>query len=208
MKKLTLGFMAFALAATTLFSTSCKDDDDDDNSNQLASIFATVGSSDFEATAVAKKSETSEATGTTISIAKLLSESSTRTTIYGLNKAKQFMSVTFNGSTEGSYSFGVDAATSGTQLLIDYLTNGDLKSTLEDAINVDHDCFIIYKASSDANDASSSDFYVSTKATVKVNGYMELGSIKYVTGTFTATLMNKDKQTIEINNGTFSCPGI
>lgn len=203
MKKLTLGFMAFALAAATLFTTSCKDDDDEEEG------VASISFSGFSATAAAKTTEMTEATGSKIPLSKLLTDSQLRTTIYGLNKEKKFISVTFNGATTGSYSFGFNKP-NGTQLLIDYLTNGDLKETLSDAAEntLKRECLIIYKTSSDAESAASSDFYVSTEATVTITGYNKIGSLSYVTGTFTATLQNKDKQTITISDGKFQCPGI
>ena len=52
MKKLTLGFMLFALTAATMFSSCNKDDDDDDNQG-MASLYAT-GDIEFDGTAAAK----------------------------------------------------------------------------------------------------------------------------------------------------------
>lgn len=46
MKKLTLGFMVFALAAATLFTTSCKDDDDEEDS-KISELSASVKDGKF-----------------------------------------------------------------------------------------------------------------------------------------------------------------
>lgn len=208
MKKLTFGFMAFALAAATLFTSCNKDDDDDDNSlKNLASITATINGEKFSATAAANTSVSESATGSKFSLADILSDSDAKTTIYGVNSAKQFISVTFNGADKGTYALSLKAETNTTNLIIDYLTNGSLEETAKNALKLETNCMIIYKKSEAATDATSEDFYASTKAEVIVTGFNQIGSISYLKGTFTATLKNKSGDEITITDGAFQCPG-
>ncbi len=208
MKKLTFGFMAFALAAATLFTSCSKDDDDDDDVKGLASITATINGEKFSATAAANTSVTESATGSKFSLAEILSDSDAKTTIYGVNSAKQFISVTFNGADKGTYALSLKAETNTTNLLIDYLTNGSLEETAKNALKVETNCMIIYKKSEAATDATSDDFYASTKAEVIVTGFTQIGNINYLKGTFTATLKNKSGDEITITEGAFQCPGV
>ncbi|MBR6179517.1 MAG: hypothetical protein IKQ70_16755 [Bacteroidales bacterium] len=200
--------MLFALTAATMFSSCNKDDDDDDNQG-MASLYAT-GDIEFDGTAAAKftTNNSADATGSKFSLGKLLSSSESKTSIFGFDKNKAGMYITLNGTASGTtYKFGFNAQTDGTQLLIDYLTTGDAKQTLSDAIEANTGCFIIYKATSEATDASSDDYYVSTEASVTMGQKLDIGIVSYITGTFSATLQNKSKKTIKIN-GNFQCPGI
>ncbi|MBO7596842.1 MAG: hypothetical protein J6T70_07340 [Bacteroidales bacterium] len=208
MKKLTLGFMAFALAAATLFSTSCKDDDDEEDNGSLAQITAS-GDINFSATAAARLTNTNDAsaTGSKFSLGELLGQSDTKTSIFGLNKDKQGIYITVNGTSAGDYKFGLDVnQNSATGLLIDYLTNGSIKETLQDAIDANTGCFIIYKASS-AAEAGGDDYYASTKATVTMKEPLTVGKISYIQGSYTAELQNKSGNKLSIS-GSFKCPGL
>ncbi|MBP5502088.1 MAG: hypothetical protein J6Y24_04775 [Bacteroidales bacterium] len=208
MKKLTLGFMLFALAAATMFSSCKKDDDDDDNGLLEAKITAT-GDIDFTAGAFARLTSTNDAsaTGSNFSLAKLLSQSDTKTSIYGLNKDQQGIYITLNGTTAGEYKFGLDVSqNSATGLLIDYLTNGSVKETLQNAIDANTGCFIIYKAAKNA-EAGSNDYYASTKASVTIEQPLTLGIVTYIQGSYTAELANKSGNKISIS-GSFCCPGV
>lgn len=207
MKKLTLGFMLFALAATTMFS-SCKKDDDNNEDSGMASITAT-GDINFSATAAARLTNTNDAsaTGSKFSLSNLLSDSDTKTSIFGLNKDQQGIYITVNGTTAGDYKFGLDVSqNSVTGLLIDYLTTGSVEETLKGAIDANTGCFIIYKASSSA-EAGSNDYYASTKATVTMKEPLTIGKLSYLQGSYTAELQNKSGQKISIS-GTFKCPGL
>lgn len=204
MKKLTFAFMAFVLAAVT-FMTSCHKDDDDD-STPMASITATGSGVDFSATAFSKAtaaSESSDATGSTNKLSELFKSNTDRITIFGTNKNKQFMSITVNASKSemGTFHGGINA----TDILIQYLQGGG--SSILDAVKNSIDAFIIFKDNSAASDANSDSFWFSTSADVTITGSMDFGKITYMTGTFTATLMNKSKQTKTIS-GNFMCPGI
>ena len=198
--------MLFALAAATMFS-SCKKDDDD-NSSSMAQITAS-GDINFSATAAARLTTNNDASasGSKFSLSNLLSQSDTKTSIYGLNKDKQGIYITVNGTSAGDYKFGLDVSqNSATGLLIDYLTNGSIEETLKGAIDANTGCFIIYKASSNA-EAGGNDYYASTKATVTMKEPLTVGKISYIQGTYTAELQNKSGQKLSIS-GSFKCPGL
>ncbi len=217
MKKLSFCLMALALAASTMF-TSCGDDDDDDDNNASSAalyIKANRGASqtgDLAAnlswaigtTVLAKAthaSESSDATGITGKLSDILKSSTSRTTIYGYEN-NEFISITYNGTTSGTYT--QSSSSNVNELLIDYLTNGSLKETMQNAFNFD--ALIIYKNAKDA-DATSTNFWFSTDCTV-VPTQLTIGSIGYYTGTFDATMMNKSKDTFQFTGGSFSCLGL
>jgi len=197
MKKLTFGFMAFALAIATVF-TSCSKDDDD-KLTDIAKVSATIGTESFSATAVAKTDNDGG------KLADLLSDSDGRTNIYGVNSDKKVISIIINGTEKGEYDLSLSVENPNS-LLISYLTTGNLEETAKDAIKASANCMIVYKAS-EGLEAGSDDFYVSTKATVKIESIQTVGIIKYVKGTFTGTLANAKGDKIEITDGKFSCPG-
>ncbi len=207
MKKLTLGFMLFALAAATMF-TSCKKDDDGDNSGSMAQITAS-GDISFSATAAARLTTNNDASasGSKFSLSNLLSQSDTKTSIFGLNKEQQGIYITVNGTSAGDYKFGLDVnQNSATGLLIDYLTNGSIEETLKGAIDANTGCFIIYKASSKA-EAGGDDYFASTKATVTMKEPLTVGKLSYIQGSYTAELQNKSGKKLSIS-GSFKCPGL
>lgn len=201
MKKFVFCLMALALCALTFVSCN-KDDDDDNNSTPVANITAN-GGFNFSATALSKAtsaSESADVTGLKNKISDIFKSNSDRITIYGVNTSKQFMSITVNATKgqTGTYTEGLNA----TELLINYLQGGSIADALKGSI----DALIIYKASPEADENSAS-FWFSTNATVTITNNLNLGAITYMTGTFSATMMNTAKETRTIN-GTFTCPGI
>lgn len=200
MKKLTFGLMGFAalsLAVATLF-TSCKKDE----VKELASISATIDGSSFSATAVAKQDNSNA------KLADLLAGNGDKTTsIYGANTNGQVLSIVLNGNTEGQYDLSLSVSLNPTQLLINYLTTGSIEDAAKEAISASANTMMVYKKSEGIQDAKSDDFYVATKASVKINKITSVGTIKYYKGTFTATLENAKGAKLEVTDGKFSCPG-
>lgn len=193
------GLAAFALAATTVFS-SCKKDDDGNSVIDLLSSFE-VTSLNFKTNVVyGDKDESSSAAKSS----SLFGEK--KTTVYAVD-GKQFISVVFAGDQKGTYNLELKGENPNT-LLINYLTtDATLDETLQESFSAETGCLVTY--GSLENGASADALYVSTKASVTINSIMKstkVGGSK-VSGTFTATLVNSkgDKKEVE---GKFNCLGL
>lgn len=198
MKKIAFCLMALALCA--VFFTSCHKDDDDGEPPFIASMTCSVRDGKFNGTAAAKStsgsSEASSETGAKSNIFNII-KGDEKTTVYGLDQnTKAFMSVTFKGGkgATGSFNGGINA----TEALIKYLQGGTISDVISGAV----DSFIIYKASSTA-EATDAGFWFSTQSNVNIT--MNMG---FITGTFSATMMNASKDTFTISNGQISCLGL
>lgn len=216
MKKLTFGFMAFALAAATLFTSCNKDDDDDDDSSKTSILSATLSKTEsFSTNKCAFYSTSSDTDASTSAFSGLttLFNSGASTTIAGTANGKT-LSLTYLGtgieSNGKTYTTSVESLkvknSEATNIIIDLLSGKGLGEIAEDKatdlINkVTYQALVTYK-DVDA-DAGSDNFYYSTEATITVEKYLAL----YITGTFSATLTNKSGDKIEITNGKFKAFG-
>ncbi|MCR5455417.1 MAG: hypothetical protein K6F33_10560 [Bacteroidales bacterium] len=129
-----------------------------------------------------------------------------RTTIYGIEN-DEFISITFNGTlatlptdykiTQKIEDDNVSA------LLVEYLSTGTLTDEMTNKF--DFNALIIYKNAKDAN-ASSSNFWYSYDCTINPSEF-SVYNVKYIQGTFTARMRNKDGDTFMFMPGAFSCLG-
>ena len=210
MKKLTLGFMAFALSVATMFSSCHKDDDDDDdnnestvsdnNENKISELSATVNDGVFKTSAAAFLSSNSADNTGTSKLSQIFSSTSGSTTIAGTEKGKQ-LAITIKGTTTGTYNLSVGSNSTVNQALIDLLSGGTIQDVIKDAVNVETNAMVIYRAVGQTE--GGNDYWFSTKASVTFDNSLVL----YATGTFTASMMNKAKDTFEITDGKFKVFG-
>lgn len=199
MKKLTLGFMAFALAAATLFSTSCKDDDDEEDS-KISELSASVKDGKFSTSTAGFYSSKSSSEAGTSKLANIFGSSENgTTTIMGTKDGKQ-LAINIKGTTSGTYDLSIAKNTNVNQALIDLLSGKDYKDIIADAVDVETDAMIIYRASGESEGGAT--YYFSTEASVTFN----LLAV-YATGTFTATMRNQAGDTFTISDGSFKVFG-
>lgn len=197
MKKIVFCLMALALCATVFMSCN----KDDNEPSFIASMTCNIQNGTFNGTAIAKSTngsnDGSESTGSKINIFNLL-KGDAKTTVYGIDAStKAFMSVTFKGGkgTVGQFQGSINA----TEALIQYLQGGSIQDVLRGAV----DSFIIYKASASTENTDSKGFWFSTSATVDITT-----NSGFITGTFTANMMNSAKDSFTITNGKISCLGL
>lgn len=194
MKKLTLGFMAFALAAATLFTTSCKDDDDEEDS-KISNLSASWNGGSFSTAAAGFYSSKSSSEAGTSKLANIFGSSANgSTTIAGTKDGKQ-LAINISGTTSGTYKLEVN--TDVNNALINLLSGKDYEDIIKDAVNTD--AMIIYRATGEAEGGST--YYFSTKASVTFN----LLAI-YANGDFSATMRNQAGDTFEMS-GSFKVFG-
>jgi len=197
MKKLTFCLMALAMAASTVF-TSCGDDDDDDN--PVNSLAASCGSESFSTSLAGfyQSAKSSDKTGTSVLSNIFTKESSTgTTTIAGTEKGKQ-LAININGTTSGTYQLDVASDQTINNALIDLLSGKTAKEIVADAIKTD--AMIIYRSTGDKEGDAT--YYFSTKASVNVTFNFGV----YSTGSFSATMRNKEGKTFELS-GSFNVFG-
>lgn len=199
MKKLTLGFMLFALAAATMFS-SCKKDDDGDDDSKLSNLSATIKGSKFStATAAFYSSKNADNSGTS-KLGQIFSSEEGSTTIAGTENGKQ-LCITIKGTAKGTYNLNVSADNAVNNTLIAILSGETVQDAIKDAVNIETDAMIIYRAVGQTE--GGTDYWFSTKASVNFDNSL----VAYATGSFTATLTNKAKDTFEITDGSFKVFG-
>lgn len=204
MKKFSFCLMALALVAATF--TSChKDDDEEDNKTELNTLSATCGDHGVFSTSLAGfyQSASSDNSGTSKLSEIFAGEGST--TIAGTAKmdgGNKQLAINIKGTSAGTYRLAVSTDQIITNAIIDLLSGKSTKETISDAADgVDTDALIIYRSVNDTE--GSSTYYFSTEATVTFDNTL----IVYSTGTFTATMVNKDKDTFTISDGTFKVFG-
>ncbi|MBP5368607.1 MAG: hypothetical protein J6Z01_09175 [Bacteroidales bacterium] len=196
MKKLTLGFMLFALSAATMFS-SCNKDDDDDDDNKLSTLSASWNGGSFSSSLAGfYKNSPSEAGST-----KLFSSSDGTTTIAASEKGRQ-LAITIKGTTSGTYKLNVSAENAVTNALINLLSGEDVESALKNSVEAETKAMVIYRANGETEGGST--YYFSTNAEVTFDNSF----IYYATGTFKAKMRNKAGDTFEINDGNYKVFGI
>jgi hypothetical protein len=195
--------MALAMAASTMF-TSCGDDDDDDNNNALEkinSLSASVKDGSFSTSAAGFYQAASKQTETGTSKLSDFFGGSTEgsTTIAGTAKGKQ-LAINIKGTTSGTYELNLGASNDAVaSAIISVLGGGSVKDAIQNAVKTD--AMIIYRASNEEEGGAT--YYMSTSATVVVNFDLYV----YSTGTFSATMMNKEKDTFTITDGKFQVFG-
>ena len=196
MKKLTLGFMLFALAAATMF-TSCKKDDDGES--KISSLSATMRDGKFSTSAAAfYSSKSSENTGTS-KLGEIFSSEDGSTTIAGTANGKQ-LAITIKGTESGTYELNVSANNAVNNALINLLSGKTIEESIKGAVDVKTDAMVIYRATGETEGGST--YWFSTKASVTFN----LLSI-YATGNFSATMRNQGGDTFEFTDGSFKVFG-
>jgi hypothetical protein len=196
--------MALAMAASTMF-TSCGDDDDDDDNNnvleKINSLSATVKDGSFSTSAAGFYQAASKQTETGTSKLSDFFGGSTEgsTTIAGTAKGKQ-LAINIKGTTSGTYELNLGASNDAVaNAIISVLGGGSVKDAIQNAVKTD--AMIIYRASNEEEGGAT--YYMSTSATVVVNFDLYV----YSTGTFSATMMNKEKDTFTITDGKFQVFG-
>lgn len=209
MKKITLSFMLFVLAAATMFTSCKKDKDGDDNWYGIKATFSGSVSDNFNATAAGFKQSASESGTSASALKSILGTSDGNTIIYGTKDKNQLL-ITLKGTTSGTYTLntsikGVSNATV-TNAIISLLSGEGVAETVKDvatdaADDIATDALIIYKAN-DATEGSNG-YWFSTSATVTITTLSF-----YSTGSFSATMMNSNKDTFTITDGTFSVAGL
>ncbi|MBR4215953.1 MAG: hypothetical protein IKR94_11635 [Bacteroidales bacterium] len=200
MKKLTLGFMLFALAAATMFSSCKKDDDDDDNEDigsKVSTLSASWNGGSFSSSLAGFKTNSPSDAGST----KLFSASDGTTTILATEKGKQ-LAVTIKGTTTGTYKLEVSAENAVTNALISILSGEDVESAVKNSVSAQTEAMVIYRATGESEGGST--YYFSTSAEVKFDKTL----VVYATGDFKATMRNKAGDTFEIQDGKFKIFGI
>jgi hypothetical protein len=204
MKKLTFCLMALAMAASTMF-TSCGDDDDDDDNNggvleKLNTLSATVKDGSFSTSAAGFYQAASKTETGTSKLSDFFGGSTEgSTTIAGTEKGKQ-LAINIKGKTSGTYELSLGTSDDAVaNAIITVLGGGSVKDAIQNAVKTD--AMIIYRTSGDEEGAAT--YYMSTKATVTVN----FDLLVYSTGTFSATMMNKAKDTFTITDGKFQVFG-
>lgn len=226
MKRFSFSFAALLLAAMTVF-TSCDTDEKDEEAEQLKkdpTFYFFHASRSTSAQGVVeedkdwgihqkvfavstKGSEQSEHTGITAKLSDIFRTSNARTTIYG-NEDDYFVSLTFNGEPK-SKEFDKDTYKTSigenvSDLMFKYLETGVFdEASMKDKFNVD--ALLIYKSKKDA-DASSPNFWVSYECTVNPT-LLEVRSVKFYGGTFSARMRNKVGDTFLFTDGAWSCLG-
>ena len=197
MKKLTLGFMLFALAAATMFS-SCKKDDVDDDDSKIHNLSATLNGEKFSTSAAAFYGSKSSESGTS-KLGEIFSSEEGTTTIAGTANGKQ-LCITLKGTTSGTYDLSVSANNVVTNALINLLSGKTAQESIKDAVDVTTEAMIIYRAVGQTE--GGSDYWFSTEAHVD----FQIAAI-YSTGTFTATMQNKAGDKFNITDGSFKLFG-
>ena len=200
MKKISFCLMALAMAASTMF-TSCGDDDEDDD-NPVNSLAASCGSESFSTSLAGfyQSSKKADETGTSV-LSQIFTSNSNgdgSTTIAGTAKGKQ-LAINVNGTKTGTYQLSVASDQTINNALIDLLSGKSAKEIVSNAVKTD--AMIIYRSTGEAEGGAT--YYFSTEATVTVNFDLVL----YSTGTFSAKMMNKAKDTFTISNGSFKVFG-
>ena len=202
MKKISFCLMALAMAASTMF-TSCGDDDEEDNTPvKIMDLSATCGSEEFSTSAAGfyQSSKKADETGTSV-LSQIFTSNSNgdgSTTIAGTAKGKQ-LAINVNGTKTGTYQLSVASDQTINNALIDLLSGKSAKEIVSNAVKTD--AMIIYRSTGEAEGGAT--YYFSTEATVTVNFDLVL----YSTGTFSAKMMNKAKDTFTISNGSFKVFG-
>ena len=201
MKKLLFSLTAFALCATMILSSCKKDDDDDDNTeSNISTLSATVNDGTFStSTAAFYASNSSDNTGTT-KLTDIFGSTSGSTTIAGTEKGKQ-LAITIKGTTNGTYNLNVSADQTISNTLINILSGKTVTDAIKDAVNIETNAMVIYRAAGQTE--GGSDYWFSTKASVSFDNSL----ILYATGNFTASMRNKAGDTFEINDGKFKVFG-
>ncbi|MBO4372996.1 MAG: hypothetical protein J5826_08710 [Bacteroidales bacterium] len=196
MKKLTLGFMLFALAAATMFS-SCKKDDDKEDS-KISNLSATLKGEKFSTSAAGFYSSKSNEAGTS-KLGEIFSSEEGATTIAGTSNGKQ-LCITIKGTTSGSYDLDVKADNVVTNALINLLSGKTAEQSIKDAVDVTTEAMIIYRSTGETEGGST--YYFSTEAHVD----FQLLAI-YATGTFSATMQNQAGDKFTFSDGSFKVFG-
>lgn len=197
MKKFTLGLMLFALAATTMF-TSCKKDKDDDD-NQISNLSATVKNGEKFSTAAAGFYSSKSSEAGTSKLGEIFSSTDGSTTIAGTANGKQ-LCITIKGTTSGTYNLKVSANNAVNNALIALLSGETAQEAIKGAVDVETDAMIIYRTQGEKE--GSNDYWFSTEASVTFNSM-----VAYATGSFTAKMTNKAKDTFTISDGSFKVFG-
>ncbi|MCR5455416.1 MAG: hypothetical protein K6F33_10555 [Bacteroidales bacterium] len=203
MKKLTFCLMALAMAASTMF-TSCGDDDDNDDSSvldKLNTLSASVNDGTFSTSAAGFYQAASDATETGTNKLKDFFGGSTSgsTTIAGTAKGKQLV-INVKGTSSGTYELNLGTSDEAVaNAIVSVLGGGSVSDAISSAVKTD--AMIIYRTTGD--EEGSATYYMSTKASVVAN----FDLLVYSTGTFTATMVNKNKDTFIITDGTFQVFG-
>lgn len=213
MKKFVFSLMAFALCASTLFTSCHKDDDDDDDGGiSISSFKCNTKDGEFN-TAIAGfyqsvKDNSSAASGTS-KLSQLFGQDGAKksTTIAATKDNKQVL-ITIKGIESGTYKLGAEISKPTTndinQMLIDLLSGGTVKDIAGDYAEDLKDGFhnealVIYRSTN--SEEGNADYWFSTKAEVNFNVI-----VAYSTGSFTASMMNGSKDTFEMK-GEFNVIG-
>ncbi|MBO4372303.1 MAG: hypothetical protein J5826_05165 [Bacteroidales bacterium] len=194
MKKLTLGFMLFALAAATMFS-SCKKDKDNDEVHYLS---ATLNGEKFSTSAASFYGSKSSESGTS-KLGEIFSSEEGTTTIAGTANGKQ-LCITLKGTQSGSYDLSVSANNVVTNALINLLSGKTAEESIKDAVDVTTEAMIIYRATGQTE--GGSDYWFSTEAHVD----FQILAV-YSQGTFSATMQNKAGDKFTFSDGSFKLFG-
>ena len=190
--------MLFALAAATMFS-SCKKDDDEEDS-KISELSASVKGGKFSTSAAGFYSSKSSSDAGTSKLANIFGSSTNgSTTIMGTKDGKQ-LAINIKGTTSGTYDLSIAKNTNVNQALIDLLSGKDYKDIIADAVDVETDAMIIYRATGESEGGDT--YYFSTEASVTFN----LLAV-YATGSFTATMRNQAGDVFNITDGSFKVFG-
>lgn len=197
MKKISFSLMAMFIAMMAMCFTSCKKDDDGDNSEKLmAAINADINGTLYSERAGAKVTSTKE-DGTEGKIGQILGEGGTVIVASGKGGT---LTIAYAGKEAGSYNCGINQEVAG-NALFNFLFGNEglgeaLKDTAEDALKA-------YISFTDANKVT----WYSTSCNVTIAGQMN-GKLSLINGSFTAKMINKDKQTMTISGSIANVPGI
>ncbi len=198
MKKITLSLMAMFVAILAMTFTSCNKDDDGDKDGEklMAAINADINGTLYSERAAAKVTKTNE-DGTEGKIGQILGEGGTVIVATGKGGT---LTIAYAGKEAGSYNCGINQEVAGNAIFNFLFNNGSIgdaiKETAEDAL----------KAYVSFTDAEKNTWY-STSCNVTIAGQMN-GKLSLINGSFTAKLINKDKQTMTISGSIANVPGI
>ena len=222
MKKNFKSVMAILLTSITLLS-SCvadeKDNEEDEIKNDLSFLYIKAERSSckegtlpanpdwaINTNVFAKASKAvdsdAESTGIKGKISDLFKDAQRRTTIYGFSD-NEFMSITYNGRDAKDIPFIQEIGGRVSGLLFEYLETGTLTEEMKGMF--DFDALIIYK-SEKKDDASTDNIWFSYDCTINPSP-LQVKSVSYIQGTFSARMMNKAGDTFMFIPGAFSCLG-
>ena len=169
-------------------------------------LSATINGNVFSTTGVTFRTSVNDAYVTgTHKLADIFGEStSDYSTISGrtsYDENGKTLALNFKGTKSGTYELNVASNKNITDALIDLLSNKTTKEIISNGGDgVKTDALVIYHKTDE--DEGGATYYFSTEAKIQVT-ITDFGRIRYVEGTFTATMRNKSGDTFTINDGIF-----